>query len=173
MPKAKDFKSSKEADVYNTFVRAIVQRCTLAAWSLPILLRDFHIQTVSVHRHLPFYTEVAQDLVRQVQQHDVVFVKTGTGTGKSTLMPLILLSANLTLAGGRPIRRIAVTQPRRFAADSIHDNLSKSYGEALVGFDMAGRRKNALARIVYYTDGLLRHMIHPDRCPLPFDIIII
>ena len=161
------FKDREERIVYDKFIGGILQRAKVK-YLLPILLRDFLIHYASVQRHLPFYTETAEKLVDSVLKNDVVVVKTGTGTGKSTMMPMILLAAGLP----GPVRRIAITQPRRFAAESIYSGLSKDYGPALVGFNMAGRRKNALGRIIYYTDGLLRHTILPAN-ELTYDIVII
>ena len=133
-------------------------------FDLSQVLLQFHCHRISASRNLNFYPEASRQLIAEVKKSDVVAVSTGTGSGKSTLMPLLLLAAGY--------KRIAVTQPRRFAAESIQDAICKLHGDTICGFRMAGRSKNPHAPIVYITDGLLRLMIGLQGCPL-FDVIII
>jgi HrpA-like RNA helicase len=89
------------------------------------------------------------------------------GSGKSTLMPLLLISSNTG------IHRVAVTQPRRFAAVSIYETISHYHGHILPGFSMSGEHVNPFASILYITDGLLRTKLSLDHPMSMFDCIII
>eukprot|EP00047_Mylnosiga_fluctuans_P009655 m.12416 g.12416 ORF g.12416 m.12416 type:complete len:2363 (-) comp2729_c0_seq1:86-7174(-) len=135
-------------------------------FSLPTVLRDFSVHRALFQRNLDFYTGAAVELMAKVKANDVVIVNTSTGSGKSTMMPLLLL------ASGDGYERIAVTQPRRFAAESVQDNISKHHGPVISGFRMSGRSHNAFAPIVYITDGLLRTMLGLRGTDL-YDVIII
>jgi ATP-dependent helicase HrpB len=170
--------------VFQVFKTRIIERAA-ADFRLSLLLRDFLIHCVIADRRLPFYAEAAEKLLGAVQANDVSVVSTPTGSGKSTLMPLLLL------ASGLGYKRIAVTQPRRydsrklrlgrtdrgivpgrFAAQSIQQTISVLHGDPISGFRMAGKSHNPLAPIVFITDGLLRTMLSAPST-LPFDVVII
>ena len=172
-PKDDAFRDAPEqARALDHFIQQILRRAS-TNFVLPKILRDLNIHFVSAQRQLTFYTDSGAKLLESFAKSDVLVVKTATGTGKSTLMPFLVLASGIAGADGTsPIRHIAVTQPRRLAAESLRTNLADSYGEPLVGYNMAGRSCNPAAPVVYYTDGLLRHRLHPTR-PNPFDVIII
>eukprot|EP00759_Apiculatamorpha_spiralis_P032201 PhF_6_TR33699/c0_g1_i9/m.49445/K03578/hrpA; ATP-dependent helicase HrpA len=135
--------------------------------SLPIFQpRDFQLHFLSSQRSLPVYEEVSSEIITKVCENDIVLVTSGTGSGKTTQIPLLLL------ASGQGYKSIAVTQPRRLAAESICHNVEKMYGTAVVGYCIAGVEHNPRAPIVYYTDGLLRSYLSMDK-EIPFDVIII
>lgn len=104
-------------------------------------------------------------MLELVERNDVTVVSTSTGSGKSTLMPLLLL-ADPKCA----YNRIAVTQPRRLAVQSIHSKIQELHGPNICGYAMAGEKHNLKAPVVYITDGLVRRMI---RMNLRFDIDVI
>jgi len=155
--------------VFETFCDQILQRVAKPTdpFLLSSLIQDFMIHLVSASRGLAFYLESASELIKSVMRNDVTSVTTATGSGKSTLMPLLLLAANIG------IKRIAVTQPRRFAAFSIYETISHYHGHSIVGFAMAGEQTNPCAPIVYITDGLLRTQMYLDKQYSGFDCIII
>ena len=155
--------------VFRQFCEQILQRISNHANPFPLstLIQDFMIHLESASRGLAFYKESASELIRSVMSNDVTSVTTATGSGKSTLMPLLLIAANIG------IKRVAVTQPRRFAAFSIYETISKYHGHSIVGFSMAGEQVNSCAPIVYITDGLLRTQMHLDKEYSGFDCIII
>lgn len=134
---------------------------------LSSLIQDFMIHLTCACRGLVFYQVSAHELIRSVRDNHVTSVTTATGSGKSTLMPLLLIAANIG------IRRIAVTQPRRFAAQSIYNTICHYHGPSIVGYAMAGKSVNPMAPIVYITDGLLRTQLNLDSTDSGFDCIII
>jgi hypothetical protein len=162
------FEKCKQA--FDSFQKLILDRVEpLGTFNLSVVLRDFFIHLESAKRGLDFYKD-AHQLLEKVRVRDVTVISTPTGSGKSTLMPLILLS------GGINISRIAITQPRRLAASCIQNTLSKIYEESLFGFAMANKRKNPLAPIVYVTDGYLRTQLKLKNRPpsrYDYDCIII
>ena len=82
-------------------------------------------------------------------------------------MPLLLISGNIG------INRVAVTQPRRFAAVSIYETISAYHGHCLPGFSMSGEHLNPYGNILFITDGLLRTKLSLDKPVTAFDCIII
>lgn len=149
--------------------RGILQRSSQphVPFLISSLIQDFMIHHVSAGRGLAFCKKSAVEIIDQVMRHDVMSVTTATGSGKSTLMPLLLIAANIG------IKRVAVTQPRLFAAQSIYQTVSHHQGFSIVGFALAGESVNPMAPIVYITDGLLRAQLHLDKYFTAFDCIII
>jgi hypothetical protein len=154
---------------FEKFRSGILQRVSQpnAPFLLSTMIQDFMIHLVSAGRGLTFYKESAIEMLDLVTRNDVISVTTATGSGKSTLMPLLLIAANIG------IKRVAVTQPRRFAAQSIYQTISHYHGPSIVGFAMAGESVNPMAPIVYITDGLLRTQLNLDKDFAAFDCIII
>ena len=140
----------------NILNKAAIALVSAAPYRLMDYLRSFSIHLISESRHLPFYSNCSGDLLSAANDSDVhiLVVATSTGSGKSTLMPLLLLAEN-------PHLRIAVTQPRRLAVHGVHQKIEELYGEGICGYSMAGESVNAKAPIVYITDGLLRRQIKP------------
>ncbi len=160
---ASKFQNSRES--FDRFHASIISRAR-RNFQLSTLLRDFFIHLESAKRGLDFY-KAAHLLIETVRTNDVTVVATPTGSGKSTLMPLLILSGDIGIS------RIAVTQPRRLAASSIHNTITKIHGEAICGFAMADKRENSFAPIVYITDGLLRTQFSLSKPFTRYDCIII
>jgi hypothetical protein len=99
--------SAEQAVAFQKFKGRIMERA-VGEFQLSLLLRDFLIHRVSADRRLSFYAEAAEKLLEAFQANDITVVSTPTGSGKSTLMPLLIL------ASGLGYQRIAVTQPRRY-----------------------------------------------------------
>ena len=125
--------SADQAGVFQVFKTRIIERAA-ADFRLSLLLRDFLIHCVIADRRLSFYAEAAEKLLGAVQANDVSVVSTPTGSGKSTLMPLLLL------ASGLGYKRIAVTQPRRY------DSRSSVSAGPIVELFLAGLRRKASNR---------------------------
>jgi hypothetical protein len=166
-------------ETFNAFAKEIADSVTMPNFILPLALRFFLIHVRSAERQLPFYYKAARQLLHDLQQpgpkYDVITVPTPTGSGKSTLMPL-LIYCGIRKPDNSDIR-VAVTQPRRFAAESIFKMITTTYGESICGYQMAGRAQNPNAPIVYITDGLLRTMINPFQdaavSKFPFEVVVI
>ncbi len=86
--------------------------------------------------------------------NQVIVVESPTGSGKTTQLPIILHEAGYTSSG-----IIGVTQPRRIAALSVSDFISKQLGTpmpGLVGYKMRFEDKTDITtRIKIMTDGIL------------------
>jgi HrpA-like RNA helicase len=82
---------------------------------------------------LPVY-EQKQKILDCLEKNQVVIVESPTGSGKTTQIPVILHEAGFSNHG-----IIAVTQPRRIAALSVSEFISKQLGTSypgLVGYKM-------------------------------------
>ncbi len=71
---------------------------------IPSLLQRVHIYCRCFQLNLPLFNS-SVSLLDNIERHTVVAISTGTGSGKSTLMPALLAADNYD--------KIFVTQPRR------------------------------------------------------------
>jgi HrpA-like RNA helicase len=79
----------------------------------------------------------SDEIVAMIQEHQVLIVTSGTGSGKSTQIPGFALYA----LGDKDGKRIACTQPRRLAASSVATRVAEENGVRLgaeVGFKFRG-----------------------------------
>ncbi|QRV76171.1 Helicase associated domain (HA2) [Ceratobasidium sp. AG-Ba] len=80
-------------------------------------------------RSLPVYTR-ANELLAQIERHDVTICMAATGSGKTTQVPQLILDQ--MIGHGRGSRcNIVCTQPRRIAAISVAERVAKERGESL------------------------------------------
>ena len=112
------------------------------------------------------------ELVRLIQQRQVIVVCGETGSGKSTQLPKLCLEAGL----GREAM-IGHTQPRRLAARSIATRLAEELSTTLgswVGYQVRfGDQTSADTLIKLMTDGILLAETQSDRFLDAYDAIII
>lgn len=105
------------------------------------------------YKSLPVY-EQKQRILDSLAKHQVIIVQSPTGSGKTTQIPVILHEAGYSDNG-----IIAVTQPRRIAALSVSEFISKQLGTSypgLVGYKMRFEDKTDLTtKIKIMTDGIL------------------
>ncbi|MBQ3836998.1 MAG: ATP-dependent RNA helicase, partial [Treponema sp.] len=103
------------------------------------------------YKKLPVY-EQKQKILDCLEQNQVIVVQSPTGSGKTTQIPVILHEAGYSQNGV-----IAVTQPRRIAAISVSEFISKQLGTTypgLVGYKMRFEDKTDLTtKIKIMTDG--------------------
>ena len=108
---------------------------------------------------LPVAKELGR-IARLAGENPMVAVSAGTGSGKSTLVPLALL--RWAQIHGKNHIKIAVALPRRAAVSGVHRIVSSIYGSNLVGYKMGGKSHNLSAPIIYVTTGsLLRELVAP------------
>ncbi len=105
----------------------------------------------------------------EIAAHQVIVVAGETGSGKTTQLPKICLTAGL--------QRIGHTQPRRLAARSVAERIAEELdtplGE-LVGFQVRFTRKaSAQTRLKLMTDGVLLAELTHDPDLRRYDCIII
>eukprot|EP00929_Paragymnodinium_shiwhaense_P123712 TRINITY_DN9788_c0_g2_i1.p1 TRINITY_DN9788_c0_g2~~TRINITY_DN9788_c0_g2_i1.p1 ORF type:complete len:1582 (-),score=344.17 TRINITY_DN9788_c0_g2_i1:185-4930(-) len=113
-------------------------------------------------------------LLKQVMEKRLVTIDAGTGSGKSTLMPLAL--AHQCLEQGREAR-IVVTQPRRVAAKNLARRvaeLTETDLGSLIGYRVGRDVKDWRASVVYVTAGHLKEaLVHDPNHILSFTHIVL
>ncbi|KAJ7038196.1 hypothetical protein C8F04DRAFT_1089877 [Mycena alexandri] len=78
---------------------------------------------------LPVYTR-AEDVLSQIKENDVTICMAATGSGKTTQIPQLILDSFIERGEGANCN-VVCTQPRRLAAVSVADRVSKERGETL------------------------------------------
>ncbi|WP_327356862.1 ATP-dependent RNA helicase [Streptomyces sp. NBC_01304] len=95
------------------------------------------------------------------------------GTGKTTLVPLVLAG----LVGGGPARRVVVAEPRRIAARAAARRMAWLLGEQVgesVGFTVRGERKvGRHARVEVVTTGVLLQRLQRDQELTGIDVVVL
>jgi ATP-dependent helicase HrpA len=115
------------------------------------------------------------DIVAALNAHQVVIVCGETGSGKTTQLPKIVLTAGRGLGGKHG--KVGMTQPRRIAAKSVANRLAEETRTRLGGFigwqvrftDQAG----ADTRIKVMTDGILLAETQSDPEFRAYDTLIL
>ncbi|CAF2062912.1 unnamed protein product [Rotaria magnacalcarata] len=89
-------------------------------------------------------------ILEKIDEHPVVSISTPTGSGKSTILPLLLTAHGYD--------KILVTQPRRLACNLLSTRVNDKVKKRISGWAVAGVRskKDSNTQIIYLTDGLLR-----------------
>jgi ATP-dependent RNA helicase DHX29 len=77
-------------------------------------------------------TEIRQQLIAALAQHDVAVVSGETGSGKTTQVPQYILEAAIE-AGCGGACSIVCTQPRRIAAISVAERVAAERGDPAPG----------------------------------------
>lgn len=129
------------------------------------------IRTEALDR-LPVRTAVPA-LERALDDRGVAVLCAPPGTGKTTLVPLVL--AGLTGAG--PVRRVVVAEPRRIAARAAARRMAWLLGERpgeRVGFTVRGERVVGRETVVeVVTTGVLLQRLQRDQELAGVDVVII
>ncbi|KAJ9118123.1 hypothetical protein QFC22_004024 [Naganishia vaughanmartiniae] len=108
-----------------------------------------------------------EEIVKALEDHQVLVLSGETGCGKSTQLPSFILESHL--AKGLPCK-ILVTEPRRIGAISLADRVSKELGDtgvggsdgqgSLVGYSI--RLENKIGRntrLAFVTNGIALRML--------------
>ncbi|MDD7416178.1 MAG: ATP-dependent RNA helicase [Treponemataceae bacterium] len=122
-------------------------------------------------KELPVYQH--KDVILDaIKNNQVIVVQSPTGSGKTTQLPIILHEAGYSQSG-----IIAVTQPRRIAALSVSEFISKQLGTAypgLVGYKMRFEDKtDETTKIKIMTDGILLQEMKLDPWMSKYSVIIV
>ncbi|MFE7424409.1 ATP-dependent helicase HrpB [Streptomyces sp. NPDC057545] len=121
---------------------------------------------------LPVRTAVPA-LERALADHGTAVLCAPPGTGKTTLVPLVLAG----LTGGGPTRRVVVAEPRRIAARAAARRMAWLLGERVggrVGFTVRGERvagRDTVVEVV--TTGVLLQRLQRDQELTGVDAVII
>ncbi|MFI7327127.1 ATP-dependent helicase HrpB [Streptomyces rubiginosohelvolus] len=129
------------------------------------------IRTEALDR-LPVRTAVPA-LERALDDRGVAVLCAPPGTGKTTLVPLVLAG----LTGNGPVRRVLVAEPRRIAARAAARRMAWLLGERTgerVGFTVRGERVVGRETVVeVVTTGVLLQRIQRDQELPGVDVVII
>ncbi|MFI5722664.1 ATP-dependent helicase HrpB [Streptomyces cyaneofuscatus] len=129
------------------------------------------IRTEALDR-LPVRTAVPS-LRRALDDRGVAVLCAPPGTGKTTLVPLVLAG----LTGDGPVRRVVVAEPRRIAARAAARRMAWLLGEqpgGRIGFTVRGERvvgRDTVVEVV--TTGVLLQRLQRDQELAGVDVVII
>ena len=116
--------------------------------------------------------EWRSEIVRAIQEHQVLVITGETGSGKSTQIPKFCIEAGRGQKGV-----IGCTQPRRIAAITLAERVSDELGPnapRLVGYKIRFQDRTARStRIKFMTDGILLAEAQRDRLFHAYDTIIV
>ncbi|WP_327261947.1 helicase-related protein [Streptomyces sp. NBC_01232] len=117
--------------------------------------------------------EAVPALVSALDGHGTAVLCAPPGTGKTTLVPLVLAG----LVGGGPRRRVVVAEPRRIAARAAARRMAWLLGEqagAAVGFTVRGERVAGPDTVVeVVTTGVLLQRLQRDQELSGVDVVVL
>ncbi|WP_412078331.1 ATP-dependent RNA helicase [Streptomyces xanthophaeus] len=117
--------------------------------------------------------EAVPALVSALDGHGTAVLCAPPGTGKTTLVPLVLAG----LVGGGPRRRVIVAEPRRIAARAAARRMAWLLGEqvgASVGFSVRGERVVGAGTLVeVVTTGVLLQRLQRDQELSGTDLVVL
>ncbi|WP_405781641.1 ATP-dependent helicase HrpB [Streptomyces sp. NBC_00859] len=125
---------------------------------------------------LPVRTAVPA-LEQALDTHGAAVLCAPPGTGKTTLVPLVLAGLAGAAAGQRPVRKVLVAEPRRIAARAAARRMAWLIGEQAggrVGFTVRGERTVGPGTVVeVVTTGVLLQRLQRDQELAGVDVVII
>ncbi|MFJ2391189.1 ATP-dependent helicase HrpB [Streptomyces sp. NPDC087843] len=108
-----------------------------------------------------------------LEEHGAAVLCAPPGTGKTTLVPLVLAG----LVGGGPARRVLVAEPRRIAARAAARRMAWLLGEQVggnVGYTVRGERVvEPRARVEVVTTGVLLQRLQRDQELAGVDVVVL
>ncbi|MFD9357408.1 ATP-dependent RNA helicase [Streptomyces sp. NPDC060031] len=117
--------------------------------------------------------EAVPALVSALDGHGAAVLCAPPGTGKTTLVPLVLAG----LVGGGPRRRVVVAEPRRIAARAAARRMAWLLGEQVggsVGFTVRGERVAGPDTVVeVVTTGVLLQRLQRDQELAGVDVVVL
>lgn len=123
-------------------------------------------------REFPAY-EKAEEIIQSITDNQVILVISGTGSGKTVLLPKYTLHAlNYTGHIGITLpKQIIAKSAAEFAAATLDVKLGEQVGYQYKGSDKSARGKNP--NLLYATDGTIVARLLKDSLLSEFDAIII
>jgi HrpA-like RNA helicase len=91
--------------------------------AIKVLVASYFTTNLPIVSHL-------EEFAICIEKYDNIIVKTGTGSGKSTMLPPYLIAMGYG--------RVVVTQPRRLPCVMICKRIKKTHSADLVGYSYAG-----------------------------------
>ena len=133
--------------------------------------RAASVPEIRIDESLPIAAK-ADDIVDLIRRHQVLILAGETGSGKSTQIPKLCLSAGRGVAG-----LIGCTQPRRVAARSVAHRVATELGTELgdlVGYQVRFAEKTGARTLIkFMTDGILLAETQSDAWLNAYDTIIL
>ncbi|CAF3369854.1 unnamed protein product, partial [Rotaria sp. Silwood2] len=126
------------------------------AMILPLLQRIM-IYYSCFKLELPLF-EFSGDLLQKIEEHTVTTITTSTGSGKSSLLPALLIAQGYDKVIVTQPRRLPCTMISRRVNETIEIDANNKLGK-IAGWAVSGEKDNAKANIVYLTDGLLKERL--------------
>ncbi|MEV8021591.1 helicase-related protein, partial [Streptomyces sp. NPDC086554] len=130
------------------------------------MIRTDELQRLPVREALPALRGALDD-------HGVAVLCAPPGTGKTTLVPLVLAG----LVGDAPVRRVVVAEPRRIAARAAARRMAWLLGEKVggsVGYTVRGERVvGRHTRVEVVTTGVLLQRLQRDQELAGVDLVVI
>ncbi|MFJ3973710.1 ATP-dependent RNA helicase [Streptomyces sp. NPDC090021] len=130
------------------------------------MIRQAALDALPVREALPA-------LVAALDAHGAAVLCAPPGTGKTTLVPLVLAG----LVGGGPRRRVVVAEPRRIAARAAARRMAWLLGERTggsVGFTVRGERVAGAGTVVeVVTTGVLLQRLQRDQELSGVDVVVL
>ncbi|WP_328313523.1 ATP-dependent helicase HrpB [Streptomyces sp. NBC_00442] len=118
-------------------------------------------------------SEAVPELLAALDGHGTAVLCAPPGTGKTTLVPLVLAG----LVGGGPARRVVVAEPRRIAARAAARRMAWLLGERTggrVGFTVRGERSVGPGTVVeVVTTGVLLQRLQRDQELAGVDVVVL
>ncbi|MFD7119287.1 ATP-dependent RNA helicase [Streptomyces sp. NPDC059922] len=134
------------------------------------MIRDDILSSLPVHTAVPA-------LERALDAHGCAVLCAPPGTGKTTLVPLVLAGLLGDGSVARPVRRVIVAEPRRIAARAAARRMAWLLGERVgerVGFTVRGERVVGRATVVeVVTTGVLLQRLQRDQELAGVDVVIL
>ncbi|MFJ8307575.1 MULTISPECIES: ATP-dependent helicase HrpB [unclassified Streptomyces] len=117
--------------------------------------------------------DAVPELLAALDGHGTAVLCAPPGTGKTTLVPLVLAG----LVGGGPVRRVVVAEPRRIAARAAARRMAWLLGERTgqrVGFTVRGERSVGPGTVVeVVTTGVLLQRLQRDQELSGVDVVVL
>jgi len=133
---------------------------------------DIYKKLAEVWSKFPAY-EMANDIIKDISEHQVILIESSTGSGKTVLIPkyaLHTLNYNGKIAITLP-KQVTAKSAAEFAAVTLDVQLGKQVGYQYKGSDKSMRsNKNNL---LYATDGTIVAKLMRDPELKDFDIVIV
>ncbi|MET8010579.1 ATP-dependent helicase C-terminal domain-containing protein [Streptomyces sp. NPDC005271] len=118
--------------------------------------------------------EAVPALLRALEDRGAAVLCAPPGTGKTTLVPLVLAGL---VGDGRPVRRVLVAEPRRIAARAAARRMAWLLGERVggkVGFTVRGERQAGRGTVVeVVTTGVLSQRLQRDQELAGVDMVVL
>ena len=130
------------------------------------MIRDDALEALPVRAALPALNDA-------LEGHGTAVLVAPPGTGKTTLVPLVLAG----LVGGGPARRVLVAEPRRIAARAAARRMAWLLGQDVgddIGFTVRGERVvGRHARVEVVTTGVLLQRLQRDQELPGVDVVVL